>query len=90
MSSDNRNRANGTGSNYGEGSSHGRNALGQQEAAGRYPATASNRGARIKWTKELNKLVMKCYIKSDPSERGFRKRLFSIWNEIGVFELNRN
>ena len=90
MSSDNRNRANGTGSNYGEGSSHGRNALGQQEASGRYPATASNRGARIKWTKELNKLVMKCYIKSDPSKRGFRKRLFSIWNEIGVFELNRN
>ena len=31
---------------------------------------------------------MKCYIKSAPSKRGFRKRMFSTWNEIGVFELN--
>ena len=31
---------------------------------------------------------MKFYNKSDPSKRGFRKRMFSIWNELGVFELN--
>ena len=86
MSSDDRNRAKGTGSNYGEGALHGRSALGQQEASGRYPATASNSGSRTRRTKELNK--QKCYIKSDPSKRGFRKRMFSICNELGVFELN--
>ena len=38
----------GLGSNYGEGSSHGRSALGQHAASGRYPATAIDAGSRKK------------------------------------------
>ena len=34
----------------------------------------------------MNKLVMKCYLQSDPSKRGYRKGMLAIWNEIGVFE----
>ena len=47
-----------------------------------------NTKAKIKWTKALNKIVMKCYLKSDPSVRGYRRRMHDIWKEIGLFELS--
>ena len=43
MFSDVRKRANGTGAINGEGSSHSRSALVEQEVSGSYPATARNR-----------------------------------------------
>ena len=30
---------------------------------------------------------MECYLRSDPTRRGFRKRMLKIWNEIGMFSL---
>ena len=42
--------------------------------------------ARLKWTKEVNRIVMRCFFKGEPSKRGYRKRMIGIWNEIGVFE----
>ena len=66
-----------------EGVTPGRVTGGQQPAPGRYPATA-----RAKWSKDLNKLVMKCYIKSNPGTRGYRKRMTAIWREIGEFEIS--
>ena len=36
---------------------------------------------RRKWTQQENKEVMACYIKSDPSKRGYRKRMVKIWSE---------
>ena len=42
---------------------------------------------RTKWSKNVNKLVMQCYFKSDPSKKNYRKRIHVIWNEIGGFEL---
>ena len=66
-----------------EGVTPGRVAGGQQPAPGRYPNTA-----RTKWSKDLNKLLMKCYIKSNPGTRGYRKRMFAIWMEFGEFEIN--
>ena len=44
-----------------------------------------NRGT--KWNKNMNKLVMQCYFKSDPLQRNYRKIIHVIWNEIGRFEL---
>ena len=41
-----------------------------------------------KWTKTLNKLVIKCYLMSDPKKRGYRKRMLNIWKDIDVFELS--
>ena len=38
--------------------------------------------------KELNKHFMKCYLMSEPKNRGYRKRMLKIWNDIGVFELH--
>ena len=66
-----------------EGVTPGRVTGGEQPAPGRYPATA-----RAKWSKDLNKLVMKCYIKSNPGTRGYRKRMTAIWREIGEFEVS--
>ena len=43
--------------------------------------------ARMKWTKEMNKAVMKCYIKSSPDRRGYRKRMMAIWSEEGICEI---
>ena len=54
----------------------------EQPAPGRNPSTA-----KLRWTKEINKLVMKCCIRGNPSRRGCRKRMAAIWREIGVFEV---
>ena len=36
---------------------------------------------RTTWTKEMNKIVMKCYYKSNPNVRGYRKMMHNIWKE---------
>ena len=53
-----------------------------QHGPGRHQATA-----RIKWSKEVNKIVMRCFYKSEPNKRGYRKRMLEIWTDIGVFEV---
>ena len=40
-----------------------------------------------RWTKEENKLVMRCFYQSDPTRRGYRKRMIAIQREIGTFEI---
>ena len=77
------NHVNGTGSS-GEGVACGMGTGGTQPDPGRHPTTAN---VKTKWTEELNKIVMKCYLKSDPKKRGFRKRMLTIWNDIGLFEV---
>ena len=37
---------------------------------------------RRKWTKEVSKLVMRCFYQSDPTRRGYRRRMIAIWREI--------
>ena len=44
---------------------------------------------RRRWTKEVNKLVMRCFYQSDPTRRGYRKRMIAIWREIGTFEVTK-
>ena len=41
---------------------------------------------RRRWTKEENKLVMRCYYQSNPTRKGYRKQMIAIWREIGTFE----
>ena len=80
------NSVNGTGS-IGEGSSLGRCSSAQQRGPGRYPATA-----RMKWSKEVNKVVMECFYKCRPFDeegkpiRGYRQRMYREWRERGMFE----
>ena len=37
--------------------------------------------------KEVNKLVMRCFCQSDPTRRGYRKRMIAAWRQIGTFEI---
>ena len=57
QSNNRENNVNGTGSSNGEGVTFGSGSGGQQPDLGRHQATA-----RRKWNKEVNKIVMRCFI----------------------------
>ena len=38
-----------------------------------------------KWTNQENKIVMECYLLSEPKVRGCRKRMLSLWLQKGMF-----
>ena len=40
---------------------------------------------RRKWTSQENKIVMECYLLSEPKIRGYRKRMLSLWMQKGMF-----
>ena len=40
---------------------------------------------RRKWTSEENKIVMECYLMSEPKIRGYRKPNLSLWLQKGMF-----
>ena len=40
---------------------------------------------RRKWASQENKIVMECYLLSEPKVRGYRKRMLSLWLEKGMF-----
>ena len=40
---------------------------------------------RRKWTSQENKVVMECYLMSEPKIRGYRKRMLSLWVQKGMF-----
>ena len=76
------NNVNGTGSSNGESVTFGSGSGGQQPVF-RDPQVT----ARLKWSKEVNKIVMRCFYSSEPTKRGYRKRMLNVWKGIGVFEL---
>ena len=39
---------------------------------------------RRKWTSQENKIVMECYLLSEPKIRGYRKCMLSLWLQKGV------
>ena len=81
---DSENGVNGTQTSS-EGVSPGTDPPVEQPKPDRKPATA-----RQKWTKEINKIVMKCNLKSDPSKRGYRKRMLAFWNlELEIEKIKR-
>ena len=83
QSNDRENNVNGTGSSNGEGVTFGSGSGGQQPDLGRHQATA-----RRKWNKEVNKIVMRCFYRSEPTKRGCRKMMLSMRNELGVLEIS--
>ena len=44
---------------------------------------------RRKWTSQENKIVMECYLLIDPTIRGYRKRMLSLWLQKGMFWLSK-
>ena len=62
----------------------GRHGVPDPAPAGRHQATGRT-NQRMKWEKEVNKIVIECWIKTEPSKRKYRQRMKKIWDEIGVF-----
>lgn len=75
------NGVNGTGA-ASKGVSPGRCPMEEQRWPGHHQVTA-----RMKWSKEVNRIVMRCFYKSEPNKRGYRKSTMDAWKEIGVFEV---
>ena len=42
---------------------------------------------RRNWTSQENKIVMECYLLSQPKIRGYRKRMQSLWLQKGMYTL---
>ena len=53
-----------------------------QESIGRHHASPVI-SKRRKWTRQENKIVMECYLLSEPKIRGYRKRMLSLWLQKG-------
>ena len=56
----------------------------RQENIGRHHANPVI-SKRRKWTSQENKIVMECYLLSEPKIRGYRKRMLSLWLQNGMF-----
>ena len=69
------NGMNGTRTTFSEGVLPGRCPVVKQHRPGRQSATALKK----KWNKDENKVAIECYLKSDPTRRGYRKRMHNIW-----------
>ena len=44
--------------------------------------------SRRKWSKDDNRIAMECFIRSKPENRGYRRRMISIWQDRGMFEIS--
>ena len=42
-----------------------------------------------KWTRKDNRNVLHCYLKSNPTQRGYRKRMIEIWTETTKFKTSQ-
>ena len=40
---------------------------------------------RRKWTSQENRIVMECYLLSEPKIGGYRKHMLSLWLQKGMF-----
>ncbi|XP_047475423.1 uncharacterized protein LOC125029527 [Penaeus chinensis] len=76
------NDVNEAGTNLGEGLTSGRCPADRARGLGRHKATV-----RKKWSTQDNICVMTCYYESQPEVRGYRQRLYAIWNENGMAEV---
>ena len=57
----------------------GRCPMDQQCRPGRHPVTAEQRQKRVGWSKEDNRWLFECYIRSEPERRGYRNRMLDLW-----------
>ena len=55
----------------------------------RYTNHNGQRPKRRTWSREENQLVLECYFRSNPSQRGYRKKMMEIWQERSTFQTTR-
>ena len=58
-------------------------ASGQEEREHQDTTTRDRHQRRRKWSKENNIELWKCYLLSDPQQRGYRRRMATLWHERG-------
>ena len=46
----------------------------------------NQRPKRKTWTREYNQLALHFYLRSNPTQRGYRKRMMEIWQELSNFQ----
>ena len=46
----------------------------------------NNDNERKAWTREDNQLALHYYFRSNPTQRGYRKRMMEIWQELSNFQ----
>ena len=68
-----------------EGVSPGRCPVAQRHRPGRHQYTAGDK--REKGRQQDNEIVMKCYFRSEPKRRGYRKRMIEICSSKDMFEV---
>ena len=44
---------------------------------------------RRKWTSQENKIIMECYLLSEPKIGGYRKHMLSLWLHMGMFWVSK-
>ena len=49
----------------------------------------NQRPKRKAWTREDNQLALHCYFWSNPTQRGYRKRMIEIWQECSNFQTKK-
>ena len=68
-----------------EGLSPGKCPAGKQRGPGRHQNTATKR-----WIIGDNNATISCYLKTTKeSKRGYKKRMYNAWNEVGMTEMEK-
>ena len=52
--------------------------------------STTGRAKRRMWSRADNIRALKCYFASKPMERGYRERMWNIWNGLGGFEVSKD
>ena len=65
--------------------SPGNGAVEDQAAQGRQPVTGTTR--RRRYTREDNRVILMCYYKSRPDEKGYRQCMYNIWKDQSEFDI---
>ena len=50
------------------------------------PESSEDKNSRQKWEKGVNRIVIECWLRSEPNKRRYTQRLKRLWDELGVFE----
>ena len=80
------NGANGTGTTSCEGVTPVMHGVPDLASTGRHQTTNQTK-ERMKQEKAVNKIVIECWIRSEPTKIKYRQRIKKIWDEIGVFSI---
>ena len=78
------NGVNGTGTTSCEGVAPGMHGVPDPASPGHHQETDQTK-KRMRWEKALNKIVIECWIRSEPTKRKYRQGMKKIWDQIGVF-----